>query len=718
MPTPSFPDIARFDALQKVRGEPIYGADVPQPGLLHAMLVPARIALGTMTALPLEEASAVPGVVRILTPDDFPEPAAQIGYLPPFETLTREIAYRGQPVALVVAETLEAAIEAAEAIDPVFETRPFSVQMDSEGAERDAVADFVAGDAMAALEGAATVIDAVYESPTQHHNPMELLSTTAVWEDGRLTVYEGSQSAGSLRGVLAAILRIDPASIVVKSPYIGGAFGQRGGLPQRQTAIVARAAMLTGRPVKLVTPRSQIFHLAIYRPRSRHRIRLGADATGRMIAVRYDVEQEQSRRGIFPVAEYHDAEAHRYAIANYLGSASDLRIDRQHPGWMRAPHPHPASFAFESAIDELAVALDRDPVALRLEHEATSDPVTGKPVSSHHLNACLTEGARRFGWSARSAAPGSMTASDGALIGWGVACGNYPSMMSPSITTLRVRADGSATISLSGHEMGQGIRTAIANAVLAHLDVDPARLEILIGDTSAAPQHITAGSWGSAGAVPAAEAAARRMRERLDELAGERSVGGNAHQRLATLRRPSLEVQIDQLAPGQDASALGALRQGGFAIAGPEYPEFVTFSTIAHFVEVRIEPRTRRIRVPRVVSIADCGRVVSPRTARSQVEGGVTWAIGAALREETEVDARYGGYLNCDIAEYAIAVNADIGEIDVGFIDEPDPLANATGLKGLGEVAMVGASAAISNAVFHATGRRIREMPIRVEHLL
>jgi xanthine dehydrogenase YagR molybdenum-binding subunit len=722
MSSSPFIDRKRFDALEKVLGLPIYAADIPLPGMLHAVTVPAGIARGRMTALPVEPALSVPGVIRVLTPDDFPPPSAPTGdgHGPrPPPTLIWDIAYRGQPVALVVATTLEAAIQGAESIRPAFLEEAFSAVVDSDGMVREGVEDIVAGDTMPALENSTTVVDQTYRSPTQHHNPIELLATVAVWRGGKLIIYEGTQRASGMQHDVARLLGLDPSVVEVKSGYIGGGFGQRGPT-QRQTAIVARAAILLGRPVKLVTPRSQIFHVATYRPLSVHRIRLGADADGRMIAVRHDAEQEQSRLGMDPPPDrYHDAPPRVYGMPNYLGTATYLRLDRQNPGFMRCPHPQPAMFAFESAVDEMAVALGRDPVEFRLANGTTTDPLTGNPISSRFLNECLIEGARRFGWERRNPIPGSMATDDGVRIGWGVAAGAYPAMMVPSIATLRVRADGTSRIALSGHEMGQGIRTAIAQAVLKHIDIDPERLEILVGDTAAAPQHITVGSWGTAGAVPAAENAARQLRQRLAELLDGRSVEGNAHRRLASVKRPFVEVEIVETAPGQDRDeAISALRAGGYAVGGPEYPGFTAMSYIAHFVEVRIEPRTRRIRVPRVVSIADCGRVISPNTARSQIYGGVVWAISATLREESEIDPRYGGYLNCDLADYVVAVNADIGDIDVGFIDEPDPLANGSGVKGLGEVVLAGGSAAIANAIHHATGIRLHHLPIRLEDLL
>lgn len=720
MNTASFPDRARVDARDKVLGATVYPGDVPVARILHAMTVPSRIAKGTLTALDTSAAMRVPGVVRVLTPDDFPSPApvSEDGPPPPPPTLEWRIAYRGQPIALVVAETLEAAIEGAEAVRPSYAPEPFAALIDSEDSERDPGEDVVFGNAEVALSSAATTVEATYVSPTQHHNPIELLVTTAVWEDGRLMIYECTQSSAGTRGATARALRLDPAIVDVKSAYIGGGFGQKGGIGQRQTALVAQAAMLLGRPVKIVMPRGQIFHLATYRPHSRHHVRLGADANGKMTAAVYDAEQEQSRHGFFPCAEYHESTCRLYGIENYRGTAADIRIDRQPPGWMRAPHPQAACFAFESAVDELAHKLGRDPVTLRLANDSRIDHRTGNPYSSRFVNECLEEGARRFGWSRRTPEPGSMTASDGTQIGWGVACGAYPSMMVPAIATLRIGADGSTRYAVSGHEMGQGIRTAIAAVLLEGLEIDPDRLEIVIGDTTAAPQHITAGSWGTAGAIPATAKAVARMREAMRELLAGREIAGNLHRQLSTVRRPFLQIEVSEVGPGQGPEALQALRRGAYAVAGPEYPNFTTMSYIAHFVEVHIEPRTRRVRVPRVVSIADCGRVISPRTAASQVRGGVVWALSAALREATEIDPRYGGYLNNDLADYVVAVNADIREIDVGFIDRPDPLANSTGLKGLGEVAMVGASPAIANAIFHATGKRLRELPIRIEHLL
>ena len=710
MPAAPFPERERIDARDKVLGATAYAADIPLPGLLYAMMVPATTPKGRVETVAVEGAMQVRGVVRVLTAFDFPA-------LPgPPPTPATEIAYRGQPVALVVAETLEAAIEGAEAVRATYAGQAFVPLIDSPGAARELVQPKKAGNAQAAMAGAATTIEASYVSPAQHHNPMEMLSTTAVWRDGKLTIYEGTQSASLVRANVAIALHLDQAVVEVKSAQVGGAFGQKIPL-QRHTPIVALAAILIGRPVKLVVPRAQIFHNAVFRPKSRHQVALGADAGGKLAAIRYDADHQQSRKGTLEPG-YHESPPRMYGVADYDGTAAHVRIDTQDPGAMRAPYPHPAQFAFESAVDELAHKLGRDPLAFRLAHQATTDPISGNPLSSCFLNDCLTEGARRFGWERRPIAQGAMVEPDGTLVGWGVAAGGYPANVSPTIATLRVSADGRTRFAVAGHEMGQGIRTVIAQLLQRELDVDPARLEIAIGDTAAAPQHTTASSRGTVSVGAAVTAAAAKMRAAMAELIGQRSIAGNIHRQLATVRRPFLQVEVSTLGPGQDAGALDRLRAGARAAAGPEYPQFTSFSYIAHFVEVRVEPSTRRVRVPRVVSIADCGRVVSPRTAASQVRGGVVWAIGAALREETEVDPRFGGWLNADLADYVVPVNADIGDIDVGFVDRPDPLFNAVGSKGLGEVAMVGAAAAIANAVFHATGTRVRKMPLRIEDLL
>ena len=731
---PAYPDLPRVDARDKVTGAPIYASDLAFQGTLHGVLAVSTINRGRVRSLDASRAKAVKGVRLVMTHQDMQgvqPPGFLLGGGFGFQNfqpmLSDQIAYRGQPVALVVADTLEAAQQGAAAIQATYEAEPFRVTIDAPPPQdvvaqqgsplpQQMFADKKAGDADAAYTAAPVKVDAEYRAPPQHQNPMELLSTVAHWRDGMLVIHEGSQNVGAIRNGLAKQLGIEAGKIQVISPQVGGGFGQKNSL-QMHTVLAAVAARKLGRPVKLVVPRGQTFHDASFRPATRHHIRLGAQQGGKIVAAIHESEQQTSRHDLFP-SSFADATARLHGIANFRGREHLVRTDVQTPGYMRAPFEHSGCYAFECAVDELAQKLDMDPVALRLANDTDKDPLTGKPFSSRHLAQCLRQGAERFGWAQRSARPRSMTAGDGTEIGWGVACGAYKAATAAAMGRIRATAAGDIHFSVAGHEMGQGLRTALVNVLSRPLDVAPGRIRLQIGDTRGAPQHLTAGSWGTATAIPAAEEAARQLLAALRRLPGVTDAGQTPAGMLRQARRDQLEVEVRTKAPGQPDQIFEKLQGGQVATAGPVYPEFVAMSYVAHFVEARVEPRTRRIRIPRVVSVVDCGRVVSPRTAASQVRGAVIWGIGAALREVSEVDPRYGGFLNADLAEYVIPVNADIATIDVGFIDIPDPRLNSAGVKGLGEVGMTGLAAAIANAVHHATGRRIRHLPMRIEDVL
>ncbi|WP_043840151.1 xanthine dehydrogenase family protein molybdopterin-binding subunit [Muricoccus aerilatus] len=725
----SYPDAPRIDAWDKVRGALRYAADDARPGLAHAVLATATIACGTIRRIDTAAARAVSGVRLVLTHAELAgvkSPGFIMGGGYGFQSLqpvtSPRIAYRGQPIAVVVADSLEAAAEGARLVRAEYAAQPHQVTLDAPPSDiiaqadsplpKPMFADVTAGEAEAAFAAAPVRVEAEFHQPAQHQNPIEMLSTVAEWRDGHLTVHEGTQNAEAIRHGLARQLEIEPARVTVLSPSTGGGFGQKNSL-QAHTVLAAEAARRLGRPVKLVVTRAQIFHDSSFRPASRHRIRIGADAEGRMQALIHETNSQTSRHDLFPTL-YTDLSARLYGVPNFRGRERLVRTDVQTPGYMRPPFEHAAAFAVESAVDELAYRLGRDPVALRLANDATADPITGRPYSSRHLAECLRRGAARFGWDRRSMEPGSMRGEDGSLIGWGVAAGAYKAATAPAIAKLRLSADGSVTLGVGGHEMGQGIRTAITAVLVRRLGVEPGRIVLEIGSTGGTPQHLTAGSWGTATVVPVTDDACDALLRALEALPP-----APAHaERLRAAGRPFLEVEVSRRAPGQPEAAMGRLNTGLPAAVGPAYPEFVSLSHAAHFVEVRVEPGTRRVRVPRVVSVVDCGRVVSPRTAASQLRGGVVWGIGAALREVSEVDPRHGGFLNADLAEYVVPVNADIGTIEVEFVDEPDPRLNRAGVKGLGEVAMVGVAPAIANAVHHATGKRLRALPIRVEDLL
>jgi xanthine dehydrogenase YagR molybdenum-binding subunit len=724
------PDVPRVDAHDKVRGAVLFGADHTRPDLLHAALAVATIPKGRITSLDTRAAGAVPGVRLILTHENLGQ-VKSAGFVMAgghaFQSLqpmlSPAIAYRGQPIAVVVADRLETAIEAAELIRATYALEPASVTLDAPGAETVDQSDassirseIIAGNADNAFEEAPVKIDARFTSAPQHHNPIELLATLAEWKDGQLTVHESTQNADGVRHGLAAALGLTPDRVEVISPFVGGGFGQKYAM-QMQTVLTAVAARRLGRAIKLVVPRAQIFHDSSFRPAIRHRVRLGADRSGHMVAAIHEVDAQTSRHDLFP-AHYAAVSSRLYGIKNFRGRERFVRTDVQTPGYMRAPFEHAACFALECCVDELAYHLGRDPVALRLANDTAIDPITRLPLSSRHVAECLRRGAERFGWSKRTMVPQSMRAHDGSYIGWGVAIGTYPCLIIPAIARLEVTVDGGVFVVIGGHEMGQGIRTALAGAVGRKLGVPAANVVAVIGDTRAAPQHMTAASWGTASALPAAIEAADAMLKALAALPPGGPPGRTPAQILKAAGRASLEVEVRKKGPGQEDAIYGRLAAGQLSFAGPVYPDFVTFSYSAHFVEVRVEPTTRRVRIPRVVSVADCGRVISPRTAASQVRGGVVWGIGAALREASEVDPRYGGFLNADLAEYLVPVNADINSIEVEFIDKPDLKFNSAGVKGLGEVCMVGVAPAIANAVYHATGRRQRSLPIRIEQLL
>ncbi|MEU7042046.1 xanthine dehydrogenase family protein molybdopterin-binding subunit [Streptomyces varsoviensis] len=725
--------VPRVDAYEKVTGATRYAADRTPPGLAHAALAVATVGRGRVARVETAAARAVAGVLLVVTRFEEHElrPAGYrlsggYGFQSLQPLLDDRIAYRGQPIALVVAETPVAAVEAAALVEARYEAAPaVAVTLDAAGAEtvgqaaalpQPMFADIAMGDADAAFAGSPVRLDAEYDIGAQHQVPMELLGTVVEWRGDDLVVHECTQNSGAVRHGLARQLGIAPARVRVVSPQVGGGFGQKTWL-QSHVGPLAVAARRLGRPVKLVVDRTQTFHGSTFRPASRHRLRLGADRSGLLTALVHETRQQTSRHDLF-ASDFTSVTARLYGIGDFRGHQRLTRTDVQTPGFMRAPFEHAAVFALESAVDEIACATGRDPVALRLANDTGTDPVTGRPFSSRHLAACLRRGAELFGWAARTPRPGTMRAADGTLVGWGVAAGAYRASAGPAVARLRLAADGRIAVEVSGHEMGQGLRTAIARTVALDLGIAADGVRVGVGDTGEVPQHLTAGSWGTATALPAVHAALRRLRSCLgapDEgpldtvaAAAERAAAG----------RPEAVVEAVSLPPGQSARAVDRLRAGLPTPAGPEYPGFSAFSFIAHFVEVRVEPAIGRVRVPRVVSVVDCGRVASPVTAAGQIRGGVVWGIGAALRERGEPEPRHGGFHHADLAEYLVPVNADVGRVDVDFVDVPDPLVNPLGVKGCGEVALVGVAPAIANAIHHATGRRHRALPIRVEDVL
>ena len=744
----------RIDGREKVMGRPLYGCDRLPARTVFATPVAATVGKAQIMKIDTESAERLEGVVAVFTYRNmdtlktiqfaFAGGQAIQSHMP---MQAPQVLYRGECIALVVAETPEAAQEAASLVRVTYDEQPFAVELNGNGGDEVLQAkaapffhDFVKGEPEALIDASPTIVDATYYSAAQHHNPMEMLSTVAEWQDGSLTVHEGTQAAQAMKFGLVVALGLPEDKVRVIAPYVGGGFGQRGSISPH-TVLAAVAARRVGRPVKLTVPRAQIFHATSFRAATEHHIRIAADRDGRFTGGMHLIRSQTSRFDLMPFTGG-ETTSRIYGWPAFRAATTLVRLDTQTPGFMRAPMEMAPFFALESAVDELAENLAMDPVALRILNDAKADPISGKPFSSRHLVQCLQRGAERFGWSRRKHAARSMRLDDGTLVGWGVAAGAYPAYITPAIARIRLHADGHVDLSVGAHEMGQGIRSAIAAVAEEELGVPAGQLRILIGDTIVPPQHVTAGATGAATvSVPIAKAALR-LRGELAELAAKngRSVFASVHPattrlRGGRLRLPSGEsesvanilagVGVNHLdgvangtAPGMTADAFAQAGLGKVAYFGPEFPDYVSFSYIAHFVEVQVDPLVPRPRVTRMVSVADCGRVLSRRTTESQMLGGLVWGIGAALSEASEVDPRFGGFLNNNIAEYAIAVNADVRSLEVELLDLPDPTFSEIGAKGIGEVACVGAAGAIANAIHHATGKRVRHLPIHVEDLV
>ncbi|WP_118134259.1 xanthine dehydrogenase family protein molybdopterin-binding subunit [Oceanicella sp. SM1341] len=714
----------RYEGRAKVTGEARYPSDVRLPRTAHAYLHTSRIGRGTIRSFDLAAARAVPGVIDILTHEtigDDPRhmPAIyQGGYISDSVRPlgSADIVYWGQPVAMVVAETFEAAREAARRIVVAYAPHPtLAADIRSADAVTQAVEPMTidTGDFAAAYAAAPVRVDAGYTTPAQHQNPMELFATQCAWEGDRLTVHEPSQYVNNVRFGLAEQLGIDPGRIRVVSPYVGGAFGAKGFLTQR-TALVAIAARRLGRPVKLVATREQGFTVSGYRAETRHRVQLAADRDGRLLALRQEGWELTSRADAVAMGAA-SMTARLYACPNISVRINTVAADRSTPGFMRAPGEMPYGFALETALDELAVALDMDPVELRRVNDTQTEPVAGLPYTSRSLMRCFDDAAARFGWKDRSREAGSMRDGDW-LVGWGCATAFYPTYAGNSAARVRLSADGRVHVSSAGHELGQGMYTMMAQVAAEELGVPFDQVTASLGDTDLPPAIVAGGSSSTASVAPAIMAACEAIRRRLGVE------GGSPAEVMPALQASGMwvvEEFAEVRAHGLPAESMASLYRGRATPAGGVHlADRVQFALGAQFVEVRIHARTREIRVPRAVGAFAAGRIINPRTAHGQLIGGMIWGISSAIHERSEIDHRNGSYINANLAEYLLPVNADIVDVEAMMVAEEDHQVNRAGVKGVGEIGVVGVAAAISNAVFHATGRRLRDLPIRLEDLM
>ncbi len=739
----------RRDAVAKATGAARYAADFGHGGTAYAALTLSAVARGRITKVDTAAAEAVPGVQLVLTHRDLNQGLGeetfamkgghmQSSFLP---LSSDEVHYAGQIVGLVVADTVEAAEQAARAVSLDYATQPASASMDDPGraTETEKEPSVRVGDADAALAAAAVRVDQEYVTPVQHHNPMELYATTASWNDGKLTVECPSQWVIGQRQGLATIFGLAVEDVHVVSPYVGGAFGGKATI-LGHTVLIATAARRLGRPVKLVVPRDAMFTVGSFRPGTRNRIALGAERDGTMVAMIHEAVGQSSEidHVAFPGT---NVTARMYDIANIRTKETTVATDVNTPGFQRAPAEAPSFFAFESAVDELAVALDMDPIALRLKNEPAVDPVKGLPWSSRSLVECYRRGAARFGWDRRTPGVGSMTTPDGVLVGYGCATATYPSAMAPSAAQVALAADGTLRVRTSAHDVGTGAYTVLGQVAADVLGVADERVRVELGDSDlpsgpVSGGSITTGSAGSAvhkaatalrGKVLAAAAAeggpfAGRDPATL-QLAGGRVVGadGASHALEDVLKASptgSLDASAEWKPELMDAAKMQYGLLGGMAFEGPVTKTHATYSFGAQFAEVHVDPLLRTIRVARMVGAFACGRIINPRTARSNLAGGMVWGASFALLEETRVDRPRARFANQDLAGYHISTSADIGEVVVEMVDEEDRVVNAIGAKAVGEIGIVGMPAAIANAVYHATGVRVRHTPIVIEDLL
>ncbi len=695
----------RIDGPAKVGGRTPFAGDVRLPGMAHARLVRSPMARGRITAIGRDAVLALPGVLDVLTFAEVGEAVRPVGHLmaggwansTARPLASAEIRHAGQIVAVVVGDTPEAAQAGVDSLRVGYAAQPHAARLEDAGVQaiplgalREDHEDRCVGDLEAGLASAAQVVDQRYATPIQHHNPIELPGTICLWSGEDVTVWEPTRFVGAVRHGLAAQLGIAPERVRVIAQAIGGHFGSKLALSQH-TALCALAARRLGRPVHLEVGRRDSFTVANHRSETRHRIRLGADSDGRFVALAHDAETVTSRFDDFAM-EGTDVTTALYACPAIATTERVARVDRNTPGPMRAPPEVPYLFALESAVDEMAAALGIDPVELRRRNDTAVDPVTGHPFTTRALVRCLDAGADAFGW--RAGAPGCRARRDGDwLVGQGCAAAARPVKIAPA--RIRVtRTPDAATVETAHHEIGNGIATVLAMMASERLALPIASIEVRLGDTALPAAGLSGGSSTTTSLAGALGQACAALRGRLSGVA-----------------------EVGFVPPGEGDGALQQLDRGGMGLVAP-LKDRLAWAFGAHFVEVRVHAATCEVQVRRHVGAFAAGRILNPLTARSQLLGGMVWGHGSALLEETLIDPRTGAYANEDLAEYLVPTAADIGELVALTVPDEDRAADSEGVKGLGEIGIIGVNAAIANAVFDATGRRVRTLPIRVEALL
>ena len=724
---------SRVDGRAKVTGEAKYAGEFKAPDLAYGFVIESTVPKGRITHIDAGEALRVEGVIDVLTHKNRPRMAGtdkawKDDVAPeegsPFRPLYGDsIKFSGQPIALVLAEEWEIARYAASLVRIEYEEQAFVTDLYQQRDQAFAVAkpDKPHGDAGRAFMAAAVRHEAEYFIPTEHHNPMELFASTAIWDgDGKLTVYDKTQGVQNVQRYLCSVFEKKPDEVRVMSPFVGGAFGL-GLRPQYQVVLAMLGALALQRSVRLVLTRGQMYGLG-HRPATIERLALGAKADGTLDSISHEAIAVTSQ---FEEFSRNDtgwaALLYKSANAKYVHRLA--RLDVPTSCDMRAPGAATGVYALESAMDELAVALKLDPIELRLRCYSDRDQNEDVPYTSEQLRECYRQGAETFGWGKRNPEPRSMR--DGSeLVGWGMASGVWEALQMPAAARIVLTANGHAEVFCAASDIGTGTYTILAQVAADALGLPIENINVRLGDSTLPQAPVEGGSWMAASASHAVVATADEVRKELLTLAstikgsplGKTSledttlVGGQ----IVSKRDTSLAISIADVMRHGAIDRIEKEKTNSF----PEDSGHARNTHSAVFAEVKVDEQLGVIRVTRIVNAVAAGRILNAKTAHSQVMGGVVWGIGMALHEETLFDHRFGRVMNANIAEYHVPVNADVHDIKVIFVDESDETINPLGIKGLGEIGIVGVAAAIANAVYHATGKRVRDLPITLDKVI
>ncbi|GFE81762.1 oxidoreductase [Steroidobacter agaridevorans] len=727
----------RVDGPLKVTGRAKYSYEYRGvKDTTYGFIVGATIGKGRISAIDTSRAESAPRVLAVVTYQNAPKQAplhprepgpSRFDRSEPF-LFSPEVRYFGEPVALIVAETFEAARHAAGLVsvryvkDPQAKFDLMTHQSQAykpKGVNAGMKADTSEGDFDGAFASAAVKIDVTYHLPHEHNMPMEPHATQAVWEGDHLTLYSGQQVAAWAQSSVAKTLQLPLENVRILTPYVGGGFGSKVPI-HAQAVLAALGAKVVRRPVKIAQTRPQMFANTNHRPECLQRMRLGATKDGTLTAIAHDVWSQTT-----PFDEFIEQTAAfsrvMYAAPNRFHRHWGVMLDLPTSDIMRAPGEEPGSVAQECGMDELAVALDMDPIELRIKNEPTDDPETHLPFSSRSLVECYREGAQRFGWSKRPKRPGTLR--DGRwLVGYGVASAMFPTYLRPSAAAVRLNADGAAIVKTDMTDIGTGSYTVLTQVAAESLGLPTDKVTVELGDTRLPKSAGSGGSFGAASAGSAILLACEQLRSQIAQLVskdrrsplaganvGEVALrGGNV---VAGEKSESLQAVLSRLAPS-------GIEGKGEHQGAEKQPKYSSHVFGAQFAEVGVDIDTGEIRVRRMLGVFGSGRILNPKTARSQLIGGMIMGIGAGLTEESVVDPRDGSFVNRDLAEYHVPVHADVTQIEAICLEEKEPYANPLGIKGLGEVGIVGVAAALANAVYNATGVRVREFPITLDKVL